>query len=80
MHRPAKILTIEDESSERDNIIAYLEDSGYDMMEAENGRVGIEKLRTEKPDLILCDLRMPEVDGLDVLWVAKKEFPEKNAK
>lgn len=76
MHRPAKILTIEDESSERDNIIAYLEDSGYDMMEAENGRVGIEKLRTEKPDLILCDLRMPEVDGLDVLWVAKKEFPE----
>lgn len=72
----ATILTIDDEASIRNTIVAYLEDSGFDMIEADNGRVGIELCRSEKPDLVLCDLRMPEVDGLDVLATVTKEFPE----
>jgi phosphoserine phosphatase RsbU/P len=72
----AKILTIDDEASIRSSIVAYLEDSGFEIIEAENGRVGIEQCRSEQPDLVLCDLRMPEVDGLDVLAKVTKEFPE----
>lgn len=73
--KAAKILTIEDEDTIRANIVAYLEDSGFEMIEAENGRAGIEKIRHEHPDLILCDLRMPEMDGLDVLKTVTEEFP-----
>lgn len=73
---PAKILTIDDEAGIRNTIVAYLEDSGFEMIEAENGRVGIEQCRRQKPDLVLCDLRMPEVDGLEVLATVSKEFPE----
>jgi len=73
---PARILTIDDEASIRNTIVAYLEDSGFEMIEAENGRDGIEQCRRQKPDLVLCDLRMPEVDGLEVLATVGEEFPE----
>jgi len=72
----ATILTIDDEAGIRSTIGAYLEDSGFDIIEAENGRIGIERCRSQKPDLILCDLRMPEVDGLEVLATVNDEFPE----
>jgi len=72
----AKILTIDDEASIRNTIVAYLEDSGFEIIEAVNGRVGIELCRSNKPDLVLCDLRMPDVDGLDVLATVTREFPE----
>lgn len=74
--KAAKILTIEDARAVRETIVAYLEDSGFTVIEAENGRIGIEKCRQEHPDLVLCDLRMPEMDGLDVLAVVTEEFPE----
>ena len=62
-----KILVIDDEVYIRDSVIGFLEDFGFDVIEAENGRQGLEKFEAEKPDLILCDLRMPEMDGLEVL-------------
>jgi serine phosphatase RsbU (regulator of sigma subunit) len=71
-----KILTIDDERMMRQIIAAYLEDSGFQVIQAENGRVGIEACRQEQPDLILCDLRMPEIDGLEVLATVTREFPE----
>jgi DNA-binding NtrC family response regulator len=43
------------------------EDNGCNVLEAENGRVGLELFKQKKPDLVLVDLRMPEMDGLDVL-------------
>ena len=61
------ILTIEDEPTVRRNIVAYLEDCGYDMLEAVDGQQGLELFREKQPDLVLCDLRMPKIDGLDVL-------------
>jgi two-component sensor histidine kinase/CheY-like chemotaxis protein len=71
----AKILTIDDEDIIRESIEAYLEDSGFAVIHAENGRVGLEVFRREKPDLVLVDLRMPEVDGLDVLARVTTESP-----
>jgi PAS domain S-box-containing protein len=61
------ILTIDDEAVIRSSFRNFLEDLDYTVFEAENGRVGLEVFKREKPDLILVDLRMPEVDGLDVL-------------
>ncbi|MBF0449144.1 MAG: response regulator [Candidatus Magnetomorum sp.] len=71
-----KILSIDDEYIIRETISDYLEDKGYDIVEAENGRVGIEVFRSEKPDLVLVDLRMPEMDGLEVLSILCKESPQ----
>src|SRR3954471_5592009 len=62
-----KILIIEDEPEMRRNIAALLRYSGYQPIAAENGRLGIEAARREKPDLILCDVMMPELDGYGVL-------------
>jgi DNA-binding NarL/FixJ family response regulator len=62
-----KILVIEDEPEMRRNIAALLRYHDYQPIVAENGRVGIDAARREKPDLILCDVMMPEVDGYGVL-------------
>ncbi len=70
------ILTIEDEPPVREGIATYLEDSGYVVLQAENGSIGLEVFRRESPDLILVDLRMPEVDGLEVLATVTKESPD----
>ena len=71
-----KILIIEDEVSVRMSMAAYLEDHGYLILEAENGRIGLEDFRRESPNLILVDLRMPEVDGLEVLSTITEESPD----
>lgn len=62
-----KILIIEDEPEMRRNIVALLRFKDYQPVAAENGRVGLEVARREKPDLILCDVMMPELDGFGVL-------------
>ena len=62
-----KILVIEDEPEMRRNITALLRYYDYEPMAAENGRQGVEAARRAKPDLILCDVMMPELDGYGVL-------------
>jgi DNA-binding NarL/FixJ family response regulator len=62
-----KILVIEDEPEMRRNITALLRYHHYEPIAAENGRVGIAAARREHPDLILCDVMMPELDGFGVL-------------
>lgn len=62
-----KILVIEDEPEMRRNITALLRFKDYQPVAAENGRLGVELARREKPDLILCDVMMPELDGYGVL-------------
>ena len=76
MTAPAKILTIEDEPPIRDSIVAYLEDSGFTMLEANDGPSGLEIFRNEHPDVVLCDLRLPGMDGLEVLSTITAESPE----
>ncbi len=71
-----KILTMEDDSLVRASIVAHLEDSGYQVFEAANGREGLEVFHREKPHLVLLDLRMPVMDGIDVLAVIARESHE----
>ncbi len=72
----ATVLTIEDEAVVRQSIVAYLQDQGYMVLEAADGRVGLEVFRRELPDAVLVDLRMPEVDGLEVLKTIVRESPD----
>jgi DNA-binding NarL/FixJ family response regulator len=62
-----KVLLIEDQAPMRRNLSLMLKMEGYTVLAAENGRAGIEVARREKPDLILCDVMMPELDGYGVL-------------
>lgn len=68
-----KILVVEDEQSLRKDIIEMLTYEGFEVISAENGRVGIEQAREHLPDLIICDIMMPEVDGYAVLDELRKE-------
>ena len=61
------ILIIDDDSAVRQSLADYLVDLDYRVVTAENGRIGLEVFEREKVDLVLVDLRMPEVDGLEVL-------------
>ncbi|MAU16661.1 MAG: response regulator [Muricauda sp.] len=74
----SKILVIEDESAIRRVLVKILaeENDGYDVVEAEDGRVGIDLIKKEDFDLVLCDIKMPKMDGVEVLEAAKKIKPE----
>lgn len=61
------ILLIEDDADMRENTAEILELANYRVMKAENGRRGVEIARKEVPDLVLCDIMMPELDGFGVL-------------
>jgi DNA-binding response OmpR family regulator len=63
----SKILIIEDEKNIRDTIMEILELNDYETAIAENGLIGIAKALQFKPDLIVCDVMMPEMDGFDTL-------------
>lgn len=76
MPAAAKILTIEDEPAIRSGIVAYLEDSGFVLLQAPDGHTGLEVFRREHPDVVLCDLRLPGMDGLEVLSTLTAESPE----
>jgi phosphoserine phosphatase RsbU/P len=73
---PAKILTVDDEVALRQSIVAYLEDSGFEICEAENGKQGLEVFEREKPDLVLTDIQMPVMDGLTLLGEIIKRSPK----
>jgi response regulator RpfG family c-di-GMP phosphodiesterase len=70
------VLTVDDDEFVREILAAYLEDSGYKVLQAENGRTGLEVFRQEAPDLVMLDLRMPEMDGLEVLSYIVEESPD----
>ena len=67
-----KILVIEDSKQILENTAELLELSNYDVYTAENGKIGIEQALANKPDLILCDIMMPELDGYGVLHMVQK--------
>ncbi len=72
---PVSILVIEDSSVLREEIGDILRLEGYEVWEAENGRVGLELAKLRRPNMILCDVVMPEMDGLSVLR-AVRQHPE----
>lgn len=68
-----KILIIENDDSFRDTIKDLLEDFGYKIISAENGNAGIKIAKLTKPDLILCSIELPDLDGLAVLSEISKQ-------
>lgn len=67
-----KILVIEDQEDVRENIVELLELSNYEVSSAPNGKEGIKKALNAPPNLILCDIMMPEMDGYEVLYLLSK--------
>ncbi|MBS0287647.1 MAG: response regulator [Proteobacteria bacterium] len=71
-----RILSVDDDPKVREKIATYLEDNGFVVYEANNGQEALESFHAKKPDLILCDLQMPVMGGLELLEILKKEAPE----
>ena len=69
----AKILVIDDEKTIRDAMRDILEYEGYEIDEAKDGQQGLEMVRSGKYDIALCDIKMPKMDGLEVLLKARDE-------
>ena len=69
------IITIDDEEIIRRSFRNYLEDYDFEIIEADNGKPGLEIIYKTHPDLVLLDLRMPEMDGLEVLAELSKNSP-----
>ncbi|WPC03514.1 SpoIIE family protein phosphatase [Pseudomonas benzenivorans] len=68
MHKTsATLLIIDDDEVVRASLAAYLEDSGFNVLQAANGLQGLEVFQREQPDIVVCDLRMPQVDGLELI-------------
>jgi len=67
-----RILLIEDNAAVRENTAELLELSAYEVISAEDGREGVRKAQGEQPDLIICDIMMPELDGYGVLHILSK--------
>jgi CheY-like chemotaxis protein len=69
----AKVLVIEDEEILRESILNILKTNGFNAIEAEDGRSGLQLAKEFIPDLILCDVRMPGFDGYDVLKALRQD-------
>jgi CRP-like cAMP-binding protein/CheY-like chemotaxis protein len=67
-----KVLIIEDNDDIRENVIEILELAGYTVSSASNGKAGVELAFQDTPDIILCDIMMPELDGYGVLYMLSK--------
>lgn len=70
----ARILFIDDDATLRQSLRDYFDDSGFGVLEADDGKVGLEVFKQEKPDLVVLDLQMPGLHGLDVLKILTKEY------
>lgn len=70
------ILIIDDHSSIRTSLQSFLEDYGYRIFTAENGKAGVEIALKEKPDLIILDIKMPVMSGTKVLEILRNESPD----
>jgi DNA-binding response OmpR family regulator len=72
-HMSYKILVVDDEPNLVNTVRAYLEDSGYGVVTASNGRDALFASRHERPDLIILDLMMPEMDGWEAARLIRRE-------
>src|SRR6476660_3037621 len=74
----AKILVIDDQQGIRNLLDTLLRRKGYDVILAENRRKGLELFRREHPDVIVLDLKMPEMDGIEVLEQVRSLNPDQH--
>jgi DNA-binding NtrC family response regulator len=71
-----KILVIDDDVIVRETIIQILEDRGFQVVSAEDGRRGLAAFRSERPDLVITDIIMPEKEGIQTLTEIRRERPD----
>jgi len=76
MTEPTRILVIDDEESIRKSLAAILEEEGYIVDTAENGKVAIEKSRAKAYNLALIDIRLPDMSGVQLLTSLKETLPK----
>jgi CheY-like chemotaxis protein len=71
-----KILVIDDNMVVRNTIVQILESEGYEVVSAEDGRRGLFVFRSEKPDLVVTDIIMPEKEGIETIRDIRSEVPD----
>jgi len=71
----SRILIIDDDDTIRDVLVEYFDSMGYDVMEATNGRVALEKQMENPADLVITDLIMPEENGLETILELQNRYP-----
>ena len=69
------ILVVEDEPTLRETLVEALEAEGFRLVAAADGRAALERFRADKPDLVLLDLMLPEISGIDVCRIIRAESP-----
>jgi len=71
----AKILCIEDEPELRRDLVEELEDAGHQPFEACNGVEGLRAILSLRPELVICDVSMPEMSGVELFRFVRRDFP-----
>jgi DNA-binding NtrC family response regulator len=72
----SKLLVVDDESKMRRVLQLFFEDSGYSVAQAENGEEALQTLDSVRPDLVICDMRMPRMNGMELLQRVKQKSPD----
>lgn len=72
----ATLLIIDDDDVVRASLAAYLEDSGFSVLQAGNGQQGLQVFEEHQPDLVICDLRMPQMGGLELIRQISARAPQ----
>src|SRR6476620_10311731 len=73
---PARVLVVDDERSMRELLSIVLRRDGYDVLSAEDGAAAVELLKLERVDILITDIRMPQMNGVDLLREAKRIAPD----
>jgi CheY-like chemotaxis protein len=68
-----KIIAIDDDYLFRELLVGWLEENGFDVIEASNGLLGLQVIKEQIPDLIICDIRMPDLNGYEVLKQVRRD-------
>jgi CheY-like chemotaxis protein len=71
----SRILVIDDDDLVRNTLVRMLERAGFDVAAAKNGREGLARFHSEPPDLIVTDVIMPELDGIETIMALRQESP-----
>lgn len=71
----AKLLVVDDNEGVRHLVSRWLERAGFRVEEASDGAEAVEMVRKNPPDVILADIRMPKIDGIELARIVKSEFP-----
>lgn len=74
--RSRKLLIVDDDTLVRQSIATYLQDSGFKVFEATSGADGLKSVQKNSPELVITDLRMPDIDGLQVLQQLHEQMPD----